>query len=692
MFHSLPPAHLKDPGGLQVLLVEDNQDCVATVKAVLKRAPQYAIKVADTLQTALRCLQTEEVDVVLLDLTLPDSVGLETFHRIQSVAPRTPIIVLSGTDDESLATKTVQEGAQDYLVKGDFTPAILIRTIRYAVERARILRALGEEREFARTLLDAIPDRMYVKDRESRFVQINRHLTEVLHLHDPAEALGKTDFDFFRRDHAQEAFDEEEKIMRTGQPLVGKLEQEVTMDGLSTWLITTKMPVRDATGKIVGTFGLSKDISEIKRGEEALRHSEERFRGLLESVMDYHYTVTLNDGPLMATLHDDGCLAVTGYRREEYEADAGLWARMIHPQDVSMVVGKFERLLAGGTAEAVEHRILHKDGSVRWIRNTPTPHFDAAGRLISYDGVVADITERKEAELQLKSANARLRELVAQLTESHRALQDAQLDLIDAAKMRSLGQLAAGIAHEVKNPLAILLIGVNCLAEPCRNIPATKDILLEMEAAIDRANTIITELLDFSSSKKLELTECDLNAIVLRSLDYVRHIVIQGKVTVVRNLPVDLPSVLADAAKMEQVLINLFTNACHAMPQGGTLTVNTALRTLHPQEVGRESSDRSGLRLDAGEEVLSIEVLDTGTGIPEDKLSRIFDPFFSTKPVGKGTGLGLAVTRNIIELHGGRIEIRNRPEGGAAVALTLRRGAVHHDPSTPPAELSASRR
>jgi signal transduction histidine kinase len=242
--------------------------------------------------------------------------------------------------------------------------------------------------------------------------------------------------------------------------------------------------------------------------------------------------------------------------------------------------------------------------------------------------------------------------------------------------MRSIGQLAAGIAHEVKNPLAILLLGLNCLAEPCSKDPAIQGILEEMQVAVERANSIIAGLLDFSSSKKLELTECDLNKIVGHSLDYVRHVLNQGKVRVDRRLGAELPSVLADERKLEQVFINLFTNACHAMPGGGTLTVATALRALRPNEVGRESRDHSGLRLDAGEEVLTVEVLDTGTGIPEDKLSLIFDPFFSTKPVGKGTGLGLAVTRNIVELHGGRIEIRNRAEGGAAVTLTLRRGAV----------------
>ncbi|MEA3209101.1 MAG: hypothetical protein QOE70_2158 [Chthoniobacter sp.] len=668
---------MKPTGPLLVLVVEDSPLYAEMVGKILSRTRQFEVKTAGSLRAGLECLKGGEVDIVLLDLSLPDSAGLETFRHIQNAAPQVPIIVLTGLDDESLATSTVTEGAQDYLVKGDFEAPTLIRAIRYAIERHRIRRALDEERKFTRTLLEGIPDRMYFKDRQSRFVRINRLLADVLDLDDSTEALGKTDFDFFQTDHAQEAFDEEEQVMRTGEPLVDKVEREVLLNGQSTWLLTTKMPVRDAAGQIVGIFGVSRDITELKRAEEALRLSEKRFRGLLERVMDYNYTVHLRDGQAVATVHGEGCLAVTGYTRQEYEADQGLWARMIHPDDLPKVVENFERLLAGGTALPVEHRVVHKDGSIRWIRNTPAPHFDEQRRLTSYEAVVADITERKEAEQQLTAANVRLRELVAELTRSHRGLQNAQLELIDAAKMQSVGQLAAGVAHEVKNPLAILLLGLDCISDhPASKDPGLVGILGEMQVAVDRASTVITGLLDFSASKNLELNDCDLNEIVGRSLEYVRHLLVQGKVNVVRDLGENLPRGLMDARKIEQVFVNLFTNACHAMPGGGLLTVRTGARTLGPNDIPREAGDRSGLRLGAGDEVLTVEVQDTGTGIPEDKISRIFDPFFTTKPTGQGTGLGLAVTRSIIELHGGTIEASNRPEGGVTVTVILRCGSL----------------
>jgi signal transduction histidine kinase len=227
--------------------------------------------------------------------------------------------------------------------------------------------------------------------------------------------------------------------------------------------------------------------------------------------------------------------------------------------------------------------------------------------------------------------------------------------LIQSEKLESLGRLSAGVAHEVKNPLATLLMGVEYLGESLKN-PA-EDVamtLAQMQEAIKRADSIVRGLLDVASSGQLELTEGSLNRVLDQSLLLVRHHLREKKIQVVRAFDEKLPPVRIDAGKVEQVFINLLINAIQAMSLNGILTVKTA--------AGKLSDGRA--------QVVAI-VEDNGPGIPVDVLPKIFDPFFSTKPTGMGSGLGLAVARNILDLHGGKLEISNRPEGGARAVVTF---------------------
>ncbi|MBI3716039.1 MAG: response regulator, partial [Betaproteobacteria bacterium] len=216
-----------------MLLIEDNPGDVRLIRLHLADAPAAPFELvhADRLATGLERLAAGGIDLVLLDMSLPDSFGLDTFKRAHAAAPQVPIIVLSGLDDESVAVETVQLGAQDYLVKGQMDNRLLVHAMRYAIERKRAEELLAQERDLFHTLLDNLPDRIFFKDASSRFLRVNRALSDRFKLDHPREMVGKTDFDFFATAHAQPAYEDEQHIMRTGEPLVGKVENETLPDG-----------------------------------------------------------------------------------------------------------------------------------------------------------------------------------------------------------------------------------------------------------------------------------------------------------------------------------------------------------------------------------------------------------------------------------------------------------------------------
>jgi signal transduction histidine kinase len=247
-----------------------------------------------------------------------------------------------------------------------------------------------------------------------------------------------------------------------------------------------------------------------------------------------------------------------------------------------------------------------------------------------------EVTVRRLAEEQLRQANAEL--------------QRTQMQLIESAKMETVGRMAAGVAHEVKNPLMTLGMGADYFLQ---RKPANDDeaaLIQDMKDAVQRASNIINLMLDFSKPRPLELAPEDLNAVVEKSLTLVRHPLHKHGVNVVLQLQSDLPTLPLDRNRMEHVLINLFTNAAQAMSKGGTLTVRTSL--------------------DAASHVI-LEIEDTGPGIPAEHLSKVFEPFFTTKPPGQGTGLGLAIVHKMVQIHGATINLTNRPEGGTRATLTF---------------------
>lgn len=279
-------------------------------------------------------------------------------------------------------------------------------------------------------------------------------------------------------------------------------------------------------------------------------------------------------------------------------------------------------------------------------------------------------TALTEANQELARSQSVLTDTLRQLQASHAELQQTQLQLIQAAKLESVGSLAAGVAHEVKNPLQTILMGVGYLAN--RRPPPDADMALaldDMREAVQRANRIIRELLELSAATQFDLKDEDLNEVVERSLWLVNHELVAARLKVIRQLQRPLEPVAMDRSKIEQVLLNLLINAIQAMTPGQTLTVATRSGCLGQ---GLDLPRGAGSAFQPGETLVVAEVRDTGPGIPAAQLARVFEPFFTTKPVGVGTGLGLSVAKKIIDLHDGSIDIQNAPEGGLCVTLVFR--------------------
>jgi signal transduction histidine kinase len=212
-------------------------------------------------------------------------------------------------------------------------------------------------------------------------------------------------------------------------------------------------------------------------------------------------------------------------------------------------------------------------------------------------------------------------------------------------------------------------MGVEFLQAHLASDEIASDVIHEMSEAVSRADGVVRGLLDFSAPKRLQLAPSDLNALIEHALVLVRG-ERRGEVEIVREFQPDLPLVPLDTDKISQVFINVLSNAYHAMPDGGTLTVRTYSKQL--TGVGSNIGDTRSESFRVGEALVVAEIDDTGEGIPEDKMPKIFEPFFTTKPTGSGTGLGLSVVKTIVDLHGASIDVRNLSDVGTRVTLTFR--------------------
>lgn len=279
------------------------------------------------------------------------------------------------------------------------------------------------------------------------------------------------------------------------------------------------------------------------------------------------------------------------------------------------------------------------------------------------DRTVLQAIERKRHQVELERLNADLQEA----TENLRA---AQLHLIQAEKLDSLGRMAAGVAHEVKNPLAMIQMAVDFFKNRSSGDDKEQFMLNAMQESLHRATRIVSEMQDFSRSRDLELKPVDLNEVIEKALAFVSHELQRAQIEVFRELTPGLPVANLDRMKIEQVLINLLHNSAHAIDKNGRIKVRSYQGTVDHMLLNEGLRTLEHLR--EGDEVVVAEVRDYGPGIPPEKLPYIFDPFFTTKPTGKGTGLGLSICKTIVEMHGGLLRVHNVHPPGVRAQVILR--------------------
>jgi len=609
----------------------------------------------------LRSFDLESIcHAILLDMRCGREYSLESIRYIGELQVGVALIALC-RDHQQLQLQRYKEVIHcldDYLLPDRLVEGELPTRISHAIRRRLKEQSLLHEKTLLQSLLDNIPDAIFFKDRDSRFTKINKQM-QVIYGKSHETIVGKTDFDLFAEDHARDAYNDEQEIIRTGKPMVAKLEKETFDDGHFNWVNTTKVPLQDDQARIIGTMGISRNVTELKQAQDELSNE----RTMLKTIIDHALAgIFVKDATGRYLVVNKRHAMYLGARDEADVVGKTLYDFFPH-EEAKRISGADHKIMA--TVEGIENIVdyrIRADQSELWLLTSKVPLYDESGKCIGLVGISLDVTEQKKNERTLKA--------------TIQILEETKLQLIEAEKLKTVGRLAAGVAHEVKNPLNVVSLGVEYLESQIEGPAELLQIVRDMREAVQRANGVIFELLDYSSPHKVQMAPANINELITHVSGMMRHNFNEAGIVVENCLDTEIELVRLDTTKMEQVLINLFLNAISVMKKGGTLTLRT--ETIRMKSAGSNVSSALTELFQIGDKVVVVEVLDTGSGLSEDDEKKAFDPFYSTKKTGEGTGLGLSVTRTIVEMHHGMITLKNRKDTpGACVRLMLPAATPH---------------
>ncbi|HEY3761854.1 MAG TPA: PAS domain-containing protein [Verrucomicrobiae bacterium] len=494
----------------------------------------------------------------------------------------------------------------------------LISVSRDITARVDAETKLQKERNLLRTLIDNLPDCVYAKDSRGKKIMANPADLKNLGCATEADAIGKTDYDFFPKEIAEQFIAAEQRVLKDGAPLLNHEELIVGRNDEKRWLLTSKIPWRDPTGKIIGLIGIGRDIHDQKMAELKLQEERNLLRAVIDNLPDGIYVKDTNARKTMANPANVKRMGCTTEADAVGKTDFDFYTKEIAEPFFAddMVV-----LKDGKSVINREEKVVLKDGRTHLLLTSKIPWRDSSGKIIGLIGIGRDITEKKNLEAQVAQAQ----------------------------RMESIGRLATGLAHDLNNILAPIMISIEILRQKIQN-PEQLEMLSKAEVSAQRGADIIRQMLWFSRGLSGQRGPINLKQLIGDIAQFTSETV--GKsIQVKTEIAQDLRTVTGDYPQLHQVLMNLCTNAREAMPEGGTLTIKAQNAT----------SD--------GHPYVLVEVADTGVGFPPELSDRIFEPFFTTKTVGHG--LGLSTVHSIVKGHSGFVKAESQSGKGAKFFVYL---------------------
>ena len=400
------------------------------------------------------------------------------------------------------------------------------------------------------------------------------------------------------------------------------------------------------------------EIAERKLVEDTLRANEEEYRIHFENVSD---VIFLYDREFRILSISPSVERVLGYKPEEFIGKPFPELNILPPESLEKAFKDGMRILAGERIDSIVLDLVARDGTRNHFEFSGTPLL-REGQVLAAVCVARDITDRKQAEEALQEYSERLEEMVEERTKE---LRDTRDQLVRCEKLAVLGQLAGGVAHELRNPLAVMnnaiyyLTSINTDADE-----TTREYLELISSEIGNAEAIVSDLLDFSRTRSLEREQVTAAELVVRVLE--KHPPPE-KVKVTTGIPPELPPLFVDPRQIGQVLENLVANAYQAMAAGGQVTITAELMEADPirdpKSIPEEYASHS-----TGQ-AICIRITDTGCGISKENMEKIFEPLFTTR--ARGIGLGLAIVKNLAELNSGSIKVQSEAGKGSTFTIAL---------------------